>query len=110
MGVKKRAPEPDSFFRQFWVASSSLSDGLMCDPYAPVQSKHTFRFLHFFRKKGPRRVPTGSILGSFFNPKLTFGVKQGVLNSGPKKGALSESNSLLLTDPEVPGAAASCAR
>ena len=73
----------------------------MCDPYTPVQSKHTFRFSHFFRKKGPRRVPNGSILGSLLDPKLTFGVKNGVLKSGSKKGAPPDSNEELLTDPEA---------
>ena len=71
-GVKKRAPEPCPFFLQFVVASSSLCDGFMYDPYTPVQSKHTFCFSHLFVNKGSRGVQHGSKWGSFFDQHGTF--------------------------------------
>ena len=57
----------------------------MCNPYAPVQSKHTFCFSHLFIKKGSRGVPNGVNLGVIVGPKCDIWSKQGVPKSGSKK-------------------------
>ena len=57
----KHAP----FFLQFWVALSAPGDGLICNPYTPVQSKHTFQFLHFSLKKFPKEPQMRHFLGRF---------------------------------------------
>ena len=36
------------FFLDFLIASGAFRDGLICNPYAPAQSKRTFSFSHFF--------------------------------------------------------------
>ena len=36
------------FFFDFWVALSVPKDRLICNPYTPAQSKHTFPFSHLF--------------------------------------------------------------
>ena len=56
-----------AFFLNFWGALSALGDGLICNPYTYMQSKHTFHFLHFFSNKVPWRVQNTSILGSFLS-------------------------------------------
>ena len=33
-------------FLNFWGALSALGDGLICNPYTYMQSKHTFHFLY----------------------------------------------------------------
>ena len=98
------------FFLQFWVALSILRDGLMCNPCTLVQFKHTFCFSHLFIKRSSRRVPNGSIWGSFLNPNVTFGAKKRGPKSGSKKGCPPESNYQLFPAREAPGAAASRAR
>ena len=36
-----------TFFLLFWVPLSTPREGLICNPYTPVQSKHTFPFSYF---------------------------------------------------------------
>ena len=58
------------FFLNFWGALSALGDGLICNPYTYMQSKHTVHFLHVFSKKVPWRVPNKSIWGYFVSSKM----------------------------------------
>jgi len=44
---------------------SDFGERLICNPYTPAQSKHTFQLLHVFLKQAPQRVQNVSILSSF---------------------------------------------
>ena len=46
--AKKSSSEIGCCFLFFLVTLSAPRDGLICNPYAPAQSKHTFSFPHFF--------------------------------------------------------------
>ena len=48
-----------AFFLNFWGALSALGDGLICNPYTYMQSKHTFHFFHVFFKKLPGEFDMG---------------------------------------------------
>ena len=48
--LKKAVLKYVHFLFDFWFALSVPRDGLICNPYAPAQSKHTFLFSHFFKK------------------------------------------------------------
>ena len=54
------------FFFDFGVALGAPWDGLTCNPHTPVQSKHTFSFLHVFSKIGSTWPHSDSILEQFF--------------------------------------------
>ena len=60
----------------FLVASDAFRDGLICNPYAPAQSKQTFSFSHFFWKVGPTRPHLGSILETIFMQNVILGRKK----------------------------------
>ena len=60
------------FVLQFWVALSIPREGMICNPYAPVQSEHTFCFSYLFLKKGSQRVQHGAIWGSFLDKNGTL--------------------------------------
>ena len=53
-----------AFFLNFWGALSAFGDGLICNPYTYMQSKHTFQFLHSFLKKWH---PKESNMGLFWH-------------------------------------------
>ena len=95
-----------AFFLNFRGALSALGDGLICNPYTYMQSKHTFHFLHFFLKKVPWRVQHRSIWGSVFIKKMLLCKKWRSKNCF-KKSAPPDSNRTLFTGREAPGEAAS---
>ena len=59
-------------FLQFWIALSNFGERLICNPYTPAQSKHTFQILHVFLKQAPQRVQNVFILSSFLSKNLVF--------------------------------------
>ena len=71
-------------FRYLLVASGAFRDGLICNPYAPAQSKRTFSFSHFFWKVGPTRHNLGSILETVLVQNVILGWKK-ALQKIPKK-------------------------
>ena len=88
------------FFFDFWVALSAPQDGLICNPYTPAQSKHTFPFSHCFQKTASKRGHVGSILGQFSSKIAILSEKIEAKTATQKK---SKSKELLATIGEIRG-------
>ena len=65
------------FFIDLWTALSAIGDGLMCNPYTPAQSKHTFSFSAFIWNLASKRLHFGSVWEAFFVPNCNFEWKRG---------------------------------
>ncbi len=72
-------------FFDFLVTLSAPRDGLICNPHAPAQSKHTFSLSHFFAKVGPQRPHLEPILEIFCVKNCTFEWKKGSKNRFKKR-------------------------
>ena len=82
---KNSGSEICPFFFDFWVALSAPQDGLICNPYTPAQSKHTFPFSHCFQKAASKRGHVGSVLGQFSSKIAILSEKIEAKTATPKK-------------------------
>ena len=73
------------FFFDFWVALGAPWDGLTCNPYTYMQSKHTFHFLYFFLKKASWRPSNESLFELFLTKYVIFVWKIGSKNCFKKR-------------------------
>ena len=89
------------FFFNFFVTLSAPRDGLICDPYTPAQSKHTFSFSCFSGKSFKNTV-CWVHFGSNLRHKFDICVKKGTPKKCLKKGAQTDSNGKLFQCPEAP--------
>ena len=94
------------FFFDFGVALGAPWDGLTCNLHTPAQSKHTFSFLHYFKKIGSRWLHFDSILEPFFVNNHNFEWKKKLQKNKLKKGDPPVANARLWTRQEAPGQAA----
>ena len=74
------------FFFNFLVTLSAPRDGLICNPYAPAQSKRSFSFSHFFWKVGPKRPHLGSMWETCFVQNCNLEWKKGLNKLFKKSG------------------------
>ncbi len=65
------------FLFDFWVVLSAPRDGLICNPYTPAQSKHTFMFSYIFWKKLPKECKLGPFRLPFWLKHRYFCEKRG---------------------------------
>ena len=96
-------------FHEFWVALSLPRGGRICNPYTPVQSKHTFQFLYFSLKRFPEEPQMSQLLSHCWSQMWFLCEKRRSKNCF-KKSVPPDSNYGLFPDPEAPGEAASRAR
>ena len=104
--LKKAVLKYVPFFVDFWVALSAPQDGLICNPYTPAQSKHTFPFSHCFQKTASKRGHVGSILGQFSSKIAILSEKIKAKTATQKKLKSKELRPYYRGDPRLPDRAA----
>ena len=85
------------FFFDFWVALNAPRDGLICNPYTPAQSKHTFPFSHFFCKIASKIPYVGSFFEQFSTNIVILNEKE--LTTPLQKSGTPERNLVIICGP-----------
>ena len=109
--VKNASLNHAPFLLQIWVALSILHDGLICNPYTPVQSQTHFWGFALVRKNRFQKSATLVTFGTSFGSTCDIWCgNRGSKKRFKKRVPPPEPNDVLFTDREAPGGAASCAR
>ena len=105
MFAKNRGYEICLFFLRFFGSLIAPRDGLICNPYTLVQSKHRFATLHSsesFQTDGP-------ILGASLINNVILNEKKGLRDMVHKKGTAKTQTATYVQAKRLPDSPLACA-